>query len=185
MRSMEIQQKVWYWCKSKFKIADWLTRGKKPSEISLNSDWKEGPLFLKQPEGEWSISRNYSEERIPKTIMEVVNTVNVSVKDDLASRIKIERLSDYNRLLRVTARILKLYHREPKAILKKAAKEITSKDVETAEVFWVKEAQQNMKHDIKHGTIRGRFRITKLLKMMQSVRLSCVTCKKLDKKQDK
>ena len=135
---------------------------------------------------------------------------------------------------------------EERQTLKNAAKELTSKDVETAEVFWIKEAQQNMKHDIKHGTyrrlcprlrddgiyvisgraekwleigynkedlillpykhrfarlyceyihakghhgvlttaskIRARFWITKLLKMMQSVKLNCVTCKKLDKK---
>ena len=114
----------WYWCESRFNIADWLTRRKKPSEISLHSDWQEGPLFLKQPESEWPISRNYSEVRIPKTIMKVVNTVNVSVKDDLGSRIK------------------------------NATQEITSKDVETAEVFWIKEAQRNMKNDIKHGTYR-------------------------------
>ena len=236
----------WYWYESKFNIADWLTRGKKPSEISLHSDWQEGPIFLKQPESEWPISRNYSEVRIPTTIIKVVNTVNVSVKDDLASRIEIERFSDYNLLLRVTARILKLYRREPKATFKNATQEITSKDVETTEVFWIKEAQRNMKNDIKHGTyrrlyprlrvdgiyvisgraekwleigynkediillpyqhrfarlyckyihakghhgvlttaskIRARFWITKLLKMIQSVKLNCVTCKKLDKK---
>ncbi|XP_020910817.1 uncharacterized protein LOC110248612 [Exaiptasia diaphana] len=40
----------WYWCQSQYNIADWLTRGKKPSEISLHSDWQEGPPFLKQPE---------------------------------------------------------------------------------------------------------------------------------------
>ena len=178
--------------------------------------------------------------------MKVVNTENVSVKDDLASRIKIERFSDCKRLLRVTARILKLYRRKPKAIFKNATQEITSKDVETAEVFWIKEAQRNMKNDIKHGTyrrlylrlrvdgiyvisgraekwleigynkediillpyqhrfarlyceyihakghhgvlttaskIRARFWITQLLKMIQSVKLNCVTCKKLDKK---
>ena len=204
-------------------------RGKKPSEISLHSDWQEGPLFLKQPESAWPISRNYSEVRIPTTIMKVVNTVNVSVKDDLASRIKIERFSDYKRLLRVTARILKLYRREPKANFKNATQEITSKDVETTEVFWIKEAQRNMKNDVKHGKyrrlcpqieigynkediillpyqhrfarlyceyihakghhgvlttaskIRTRFWITQLLKMIQSVKLNCVTCKKLDK----
>ena len=103
----------WYWCESKFNIADWLTRGKQPSEISLHSDWQEGPLFLKQPESKCPISRNYSEVRIPTTIMKVVNTVNVSVKDDLASRIKIERFSDYNRLLRVIARQpLRTQHRK-------------------------------------------------------------------------
>ena len=83
--------------------------------------------------------------------MKVVDIVNESVKDDLASKIKIERLSDYNRLLRVTARILQLYRREPKATFKNSTQEITSKDVETAEVFWIKEAQRNMKNDIKHG----------------------------------
>ena len=86
--------------------------------------------------------------------MKVVNTVNESVKDDLASRIKIERFSDYKRLLRVTARILKLYRRKPKAIFKNATQEITSKYIETTEVFWIKEAQRNMKNDIKHGTYR-------------------------------
>ena len=236
----------WYWCESKFNIADWLTRGKRPSEIILHIDWQEGPLFLKQPEREWPISRNYSEERIPKTIMKVVNTVNVSVKDDVASRIKIKRFSDYNCLLRVTARILKLYRREPKATFKNATQEITSKDIETVEVFWMKEAQRNMKNDIKHGMYRrvcprlgddgtyvisgraekwleigynkegivllpyqhrfarlycefihakghrgvlttaskiwARFWIAKLLKMIQSVKLNCVTCKKLDKR---
>lgn len=176
--------------------------------------------------------------RIPTTIMKVVNTENVSVKDDLASRM-------CKRLLGVTARILKLYRRKPKAVFKNATQEITSKDVETAEVFWIKEAQRNMKNDIKHGTyrrlcprlrddgiyvisgraekwleigynkediillryqhrfarlyceyihakghhgvlttarkIRARFWITQLLKMIQSVKLNCVTCKKLDK----
>ena len=146
----------WYWCDSEFNISDWLTRGKKPSEISLHSDWPEGPLFLKQPESEWPISRNYSEIRIPTTIMKVVNTENVSVKDDLASRIKIERFSDYNCLLRMTARIIKLYRKEPKATFKNATQEITSKDVETAEVFWIKEAQRNIKSDIKRTYVRTR-----------------------------
>ena len=77
----------WYWCKSKFNIADWLTRGKKPSEISLHSNWQEGPLLLKQAESEWPISCNDSEVRISTTIMKVVNTVIVSVKDDLVLRI--------------------------------------------------------------------------------------------------
>ena len=215
-------------------------------KLVFTAGWQEGPLFLKQPESEWPISRNYSEIRIPTTIMKVVNTENVSVKDDLASRIKIERFSDYKRPLRVTARILKLYRRKPKAIFKNTTQEITSKDVETAEVFWIKEAQRNMKNDIKQDTyrrlcprlrddgiyvirgraekwlqigynkediillpyqhrfarlyceyihakghhgvlttaskIRSRFWITKLLKMIQSVKLNCVTCKKLDKK---
>lgn len=84
--------------------------GKK--DLSFSNNLRASGLFLVN-----------SEVRIPKNIMKVVNTVNVSVKDDLASRIKIERFSDYNLLLRVTARILKLYHTEPKATLKNATQE--------------------------------------------------------------
>ena len=45
--------------------------------------------------------------------------------------------------------MLKLYRRQPKATLKNATQEITSKDVETAEVFCIKEAKRNMKNDIR------------------------------------
>lgn len=50
--------------------------------------------------------------------MKVVNIVNVSVKDDMVFRIKIEWFLDYNCLLRVIVRILKFYYREFKVILK-------------------------------------------------------------------
>ena len=235
----------WYWVESEYNIADWITRGKKPDEIGLNSNWQEGPSFLKQPEKEWPITRNYLEQHIPQQL-KVINTISVSVEDNLASRIKIERFSDFNRLLRVTARVLKLFHRSPKVTLKNATAELSSKDIELAETFWIKEAQRMMEKDIKDGKykrlcprrrtdgiyvisgrsvnwvemsynkedvillpykhrfsrlysehvhaqghhgilstaskVRSKFWIIKLLKLLKSIKLNCVTCKRLDKK---
>ena len=54
----------------------------------------------------------------------------------------------------MTARILKHYRREPEATFKNTTQEITRKYVETVEVFWIKEAQRNMKNDIKQDTYR-------------------------------
>ena len=55
----------WYWVESEHNIADCLTRGKKPSDIGLKSIWQKGPEFLKQPENEWPITRNYLEPQLP------------------------------------------------------------------------------------------------------------------------
>ncbi len=37
----------WCWTKGDFNIADWITRGKKPSEIGPDSAWQNGLEFLK------------------------------------------------------------------------------------------------------------------------------------------
>jgi len=42
----------WYWTENKNNTADWLTRGKRPIDIDINSGWKTGPDFLKLPESE-------------------------------------------------------------------------------------------------------------------------------------
>ena len=65
-------------------------------------------------------------------------------QDTLAGRIDISKYSNYNKLLRVTARIMKLYDRNPKSSLKNATNDLTPHDVEKAELFWIREAQQNM-----------------------------------------
>ena len=51
-------------------------------------------------------------------------------QDTLAGRIDISKYSNYNKLLRVTARIMKLYDRNPKSSLKNATNDLTPHDVE-------------------------------------------------------
>ena len=47
-------------------------------------------------------------------------------QDTLAGRIDISKYSDYNNLLRVTARIMKLYDRNPKSSQKKKTRQTIS-----------------------------------------------------------
>ena len=68
--------------------------------------------------------------------------------DTLASQIDITKYSNYGKLLRVTARILKFYNKFPKPSFKNATQELTPEDIKKVEIFWIKEIQQNMRNDI-------------------------------------
>ena len=141
----------WYWVESEHNIADCLTRGKKPSDIGLESIWQKGPEFLKQPENEWPITRNYLEPQLPERVKTAMATNIERFEDTLAGRIDITKYSDYNKLLRVTARVIKIYDRNPKASLKNATSDLIPLDIEKAELFWIREVQQNMGKDIQNG----------------------------------
>ena len=67
-------QTDWYWVENKRNIADCITRGKKPSDIGLESTWQKGPEFLKQPENEWPITRNYLEPQLPEIVKTAMAT---------------------------------------------------------------------------------------------------------------
>ena len=61
----------------------------------------------------------------------------------------MERYSNFDKLLRVTARVLLLYQRTPKPSFQTAGKPFIPLDVTKAEHFWIMEAQRNMHADIK------------------------------------
>ena len=60
-------------------IADIGTRGAKPVDIGLDSEWQNGPDWLKWPISEWPIDRAYREsipeEEIPKVSAMAVRIV--------------------------------------------------------------------------------------------------------------
>ena len=152
----EIQQntnlKEWFWMESKYNIADWLTRGKKPNELHLDSAWQNGPSFLELPESEWPIHKTLTKEQLPELI-KIASTItkhfNKDDEDTLASRINIDRYSDFGKLIRVTARILTMYQRKPKSSFKHAGQSLTPSDIAKAEQFWIMEAQKSMYKDIE------------------------------------
>ena len=235
----------WYWVESKYNIADCLTRGRKPDDIGLESTWQKGPDFLKQAEDKWPITRDYLEPKLSERIRTTMVTKIEGGQDTLASRIDIAKYSSYGKLLRVTARILKFYSKFPKPSFKSATQELTPEDIKNAEIFWIKEIQQNMRNDIEDGKynrlcpttrkdgiyvvssriaklqtnysdnevillpydhpfsrlyvaqtharghhgilttaskVRTKYWIPKLLKLVKSIKFSCIICKKLAKK---
>ena len=151
----EIQESTnptdWYWTESEYNIADYLTRGKHPYQIGLNSLWQNRPNFLLKPEDQWPITRTYVQtkelpERLPLRKVTILKTAN----DNLVTTININRYSSYKKLLRVTARILLMYKKKPKPTFKNATKVLIS-DIEQAEIVSIKECQKTMEAGIKDG----------------------------------
>ena len=129
----------------KYNIADWLTRGKKPNEINLDSGWQNGPSFFELPQSEWPIHKTRTKEQLPELI-KVASTITKPFhkddKDTLASRINVDRYSDFGKLIRLTARILTMYQRKPKSSFKHAGQSLTPSNIATAEKFQIVKTQK-------------------------------------------
>ena len=79
----------------------------------------------KQPEDEWPTTHNYLEPQLPERVKTAMATNIERFQDTVAGRTDITKYSNYNKLLRVTARIMKIYDRNPKSSLKNATSELT------------------------------------------------------------
>ena len=142
----------WYWTESKNNIADLLTRGKRPIGIDVNSCWQAGPDFLKLPESEWPITKTPTTlQKLPETIkvLASINIVNNIGEDTLEKRINIDNHSNFEKLLRVTARVLAMYQKMPRTTFKNVTKVLTPEDITNAERFWILQAQKIMHEDLK------------------------------------
>ena len=51
----------------------------------------------------------------------------------------------------MTARVLKLYQRNPRLTFKNATQDLHSKDIEREEIFWTLEAQKTVDKDVRDG----------------------------------
>ena len=79
------------------------------------------------------------------------------VEDTLSSRIDLDHFSDYQKLLRVTARVLAIYQKYPKPSFKNAVHSITCVNIEKAEVFWYLEAQKILTREILQGKMKRQW----------------------------
>ena len=134
----------WYWISGELNIADWLTRGKEARDLDHNSAWQNGPEFLKLPDSEWPIKNQTEITDLPETLSPV-SLATVQIKETLATRIDIDKFSNFNRLIHVTARVLKLYERfKNETQISTPLSDIYPEDIKKAERFWVIEAQRSL-----------------------------------------
>ena len=75
-------------------------------------------------------------------------------EDTLVKRIDIQKYFSYIKLLRVTARVLALYSRNPKATFCNAIKPMTPQNIEQAELIWIRDCQKPMVQDIAKGKFK-------------------------------
>ena len=134
------EKESWAWTESSENIADWTTRMRSPNELDQDSEWQKGPKWLVYPENEWPVSYQPVADNLPE-IQQIALNTEVAEVDDVSSRIDISRYSSYNKLLRVTARVLAVYKRLPSPSLLRLADEVTVNDIKEAEMFWIKKAQ--------------------------------------------
>ncbi|KAJ8033541.1 hypothetical protein HOLleu_23814 [Holothuria leucospilota] len=136
----ETEPNDWWWCKGELNVADFITRGRTSQEIGTNSTWQDGPGFLALPVDQWPVGQSCYERTLPERV-KVVMVEDVEEIDSLASRINLRKYSSYDKLLRVTARVLSLYRKKK---LSGAVSDPTAEDIRMAEMFWVREAQRPM-----------------------------------------
>lgn len=94
-------------------------------DIDVNSGWQAGPDFLKLPKSGWLITKTPTTlQKLPETIkvLASINIVNNIGEDTLEKRINIDNHSNFEKLLRVTARVLAMYQKMPRTAFKNVTK---------------------------------------------------------------
>ena len=134
----------WYWVEGKANVADILTRGTKLNNLGPTSKWQNGPEFLDLPIESWPIRNECFTMELP----EKAKIILTSVKNN-EDIIDISRFSNYYRLIRTTARILSLRNKIQNYSLQNIGKGITPHSFETAEMYWVLEAQRSVLSELK------------------------------------
>ena len=157
VRIGEIQENTdpndWYWMEGRHNISDWLTRGKTPKELGEDSLWQNGMHFMKLLENEWPLKRDQPKEELPEQI-KLVMKIDAQLEETLSSRIDLNRFSNYQKLLRVTARVLAMYQKAPIPSFRNVNIELTQDSIKKAEFFWYLDAQKMIKEQISRGEMK-------------------------------
>ncbi|XP_042883833.1 uncharacterized protein LOC122260556 [Penaeus japonicus] len=146
-RVAEIQSKTepreWWWVDSTHNVADLVTKPHEPCELHSKSFWQNGPEFFSQPRELWPIYQNVDNELMNQDNVMVCES---SLQPEGQSCIQMEdfdlgRFNSYNKLIKVTARVLSVYKRKS---LKALFEMPSNKFVESAERLWIMEAQKGI-----------------------------------------
>ena len=94
-------------------------------------------------ESEWPITQT------PTTVQKLPDNVEVSI--NIVNKIEEDKHSTFEKLLRVTARVLALHHKMTRTTFKNVTKVLTPEDIANAEQFWILQAQKIVHADLKKG----------------------------------
>ena len=136
-RIAEIQEKSspteWWWTGGRNNMADLTTRYTKLEELDVNSVWQSGPQFLNFPRESWPMSQKLYEHELPDSIVVNLTTIRTNTdKHGICNDIAIENFSSYDKLIRVTARLLSIVKSDTRS-LKSIGKPLTVEVLSRAE----------------------------------------------------
>ena len=142
-RIAEIQEKTnpcqWWWINGNNNPADKVTRPSKPEELDTGSMWQQGPSFLEDAKDTWPIRQKPYEDDLPDRTMVGLTTITASTNDDICNAIRIDNFSSYDKLLRVTARVLQF---GDDRTLRSIGRLPEVQVIARAETLWIKHAQK-------------------------------------------
>ena len=144
VRIAEIQEKSdpgqWWWTDGQNNPADMTTRYTKPEDLGTNSVWQTGPEFMQTAREYWPISQKQFEQELPdRVIVSLASACNSTPECDICGDIDIARFSSYDKLIRVTARVLSVKENRS---LKNVGKCLTTELITEAQTIWIKHAQK-------------------------------------------
>ena len=153
------------WLPGDKNISDWLTRGKNPEEISSDSEWFSGPSYMKKPIEEWGLKFGKPEEEQLLPGEKSVSSHSSVASDPESYLIKYENFSDYERMLRVLARLINIYRVKTDAFKEPLYPEL----LEKAEKLIVMDAQKSIAQECekksRSGKVGGNFQMLKPTKV--------------------
>ena len=154
VRVGEIQEMTkmdeWYWIEGGLNIADIVSRGTKPE--GLVGEWQSGPKFLAECQEEWPIKQGTNDSVLPEQI--VMQVAACPEGDRVDQVIDIKRFSSYDKLIRVTARAQSIFKRIPKPSMKNVSQFPCRKQLEEAELHWIKASQIGLKDELQSTTLK-------------------------------
>jgi hypothetical protein len=129
----------WSWVSGTSNIADWLTRGKDPSELGESSEWMCGPSFLSKPVEEWGL------KSCPVRDQTLPGEKKIVSMNFAECQVELLKYSNYSRIeivLRILARILNMIRMKKVIAFKenltpqllKEAEEMVVKNVQRSEL---------------------------------------------------
>lgn len=151
----ETDPEQWKYVPSKENPADDASRGIEIEDFNCKHRWINGPEFLWKPENEWPVQQIETNIDFHDDPEVKKSTVCSTSAEERTSTIveEFNCFSNWNRLRRVIARILRLRHRPASNILK-VPKEITVAEAERAETAILKNVQKTA-FPIEINTLRN------------------------------
>jgi hypothetical protein len=156
----------WYCVESNDNVSDIITRGANPEEIGQGSIWQDGPAFIKKPVKQWPVKQSFSGTVLPELTKSAQINIVEKKMPMISDFIDSHRFSSYNKLIRVTARVLSVPKDKPS--LKNVGQILKRKNLQEAERMWIIASQADLSTQIKPETplslfVLSRFRVSGLI----------------------
>ena len=151
VRLGEIQSRTqtsdWAWIPGELNVADWLTRGKDPSDLDAESQWQKGPPMLHSPIEEWDIK--YSVKTLPEAEATTCAT-DVNIRPDL---LQWRNFRSKRRAIKVIARLMGIGNK--KSFKGGRSEDLNPDVVKRAETYLIKEAQQGITSEFMESKMKS------------------------------